>query len=242
MAGEPVGEIWLEDRPDDPLPLLAKYLFTSEKLSVQVHPDDAQAHMRGLPGGKDECWLVLDAEPEAALGIGTVRPLDAAELAAAAQDGSIEALIDWKPARRGDFYYIPAGTVHAIGAGLTLIEVQQTADFTYRLYDYGRPRALHVADGSAVAVAQPYADPRACSVDFAAERLLVDGPIFRVAIGGAGAALAGSGPTLILPLAGTVTANGAAATAGEGLVIDDGTGWTASVDARLLLARMVQPS
>lgn len=239
---DPVGEIWFEDAGDNELPLLAKYLFTSEKLSIQVHPDDDQARARGLPCGKSECWLVLDAQPGAVLGIGTLRPLDAAELAAAAADGSIEALIDWKPVQRGDFYYIAAGTLHAIGAGLTLIEIQQAADITYRLYDYGRPRALHVAEASAVADARPYADPRACAVDFAADRLLVDGPIFRVAIGGADTALAGCGPTLLLPVTGTADANGVTATPGDCLVVEDDAHWTASADARLLVARMAQPA
>ena len=234
-----VGEIWFADDGDAALPLLAKYLFTSEKLSIQVHPDDEQARARGLASGKSECWLVLDAEPGAALGIGTTRVLDAAALRAAAIDGSIAALIDWKPVVRGDFFYITAGTVHAIGAGVSLIEVQQHADVTYRLYDYGRPRELHLDDGVAVADARPYADPRACRVDFAEDRVLVDGPIFRVAIGGGDARLAGSGATLVLPLSGTVEADGVTAQAGDCLAVEDGSGWTGSNDARLLLGRMV---
>lgn len=236
---EPVGEIWFADEDAPPLPLLAKYLFTSEKLSVQVHPDDAQARERGLASGKEECWLVLDADPGAVLGIGTPRPLSPEELRRASLDGSIEALMDWKPVARGDFFYIPAGTVHAIGAGVSLIEVQQHADVTYRLYDYGRPRELHLDDGVAVSDARPYADARATKVDFAADRMLVDGPIFRVMLGGDQCDLAGSGATLILPLSGRAFAGGTSAGAGDCLAVDAGTPWHAEPEARLLIGRMV---
>jgi mannose-6-phosphate isomerase len=136
--------------------VLVKYIFTSERLSIQVHPDDAQGRARGLEGGKSECWLILDAEPDATLGIGTVRPLTGEELRETSLDGRIEQLVDWKPVKPGDFFYIPAGTVHAIGAGVILVEVQQNVDVTYRLYDYGRPRELHLDDGVAVSRPEPY--------------------------------------------------------------------------------------
>ena len=106
---EPVGEIWFADEDAAPLPLLAKYLFTSEKLSVQVHPDDAQAQACGLASGKEECWLVIDAEPGAVLGIGTLRPLSSNELRRASLDGSIEALMDWKPVCARRFLLYPGG-------------------------------------------------------------------------------------------------------------------------------------
>lgn len=155
--GEPVGEIWF-DAPGEP-ELLIKYLFTSEKLSIQVHPDDAEARERGYPRGKDEAWVILAAEPDATIALGTVRPVSQDALRAAALDGSIEALMDWKPVKAGDVIYSPAKTVHAIGAGITLIEVQQNVDLTYRLYDYGRPRELHLDDGIAVSDARPFAVP-----------------------------------------------------------------------------------
>jgi mannose-6-phosphate isomerase len=158
-ANEKIGEIWFEGPGDQHPPLLVKYIFTSEKLSIQVHPNDQQAHDRGLPGGKSECWYVLDAEPNATLGIGLTEEVSGSALRAAALDGSIEKLIDWKPVERGTFYYIPAGTVHAIGAGITLIEVQLNNDVTYRLYDYGRPRELHLEAGIAVSKPEPYARP-----------------------------------------------------------------------------------
>jgi mannose-6-phosphate isomerase len=237
-AGQ-IGEIWFADEGTEPLPLLAKYLFTSEKLSIQVHPNDDQARARGLSSGKSECWLVLDAEPGAVLGIGTTRPLSPEELETAALDGSIEALMDWKPVKRGSFYYIPAGTVHAIGAGVSLIEVQQFADVTYRLYDYGRPRELHLDDGVAVSDARPYDDPRAYEVDFSIDRILVDGPLFRVKLGHGSTRIDGSGAALILPLSGTVTAdNGVTAVAGNCMAVDAGD-WHGSDDARVLLARML---
>jgi mannose-6-phosphate isomerase len=130
--GRRIGEIWFDGPEGQHPPLLVKYIFTSEKLSIQVHPNDAEARERGLPGGKEECWYILDAEPGATLGIGLKRPLNAEELRAAALDGSIEALMDWKPVKPGDFFFIPAGTVHAIGAGITLVEAQQNVDVTYR--------------------------------------------------------------------------------------------------------------
>ncbi|WP_298199857.1 class I mannose-6-phosphate isomerase [Novosphingobium sp.] len=159
LPGSRVGEVWF-DHPSQPLPLLVKWLFTSERLSIQVHPDDRQARVRGLSAGKEECWIVVDAEPGAVLGIGTREALEPDALRSAAQSGAIEGLMDWKPVSPGDYYFIPAGTVHAIGAGVTLVEVQQNADVTYRLYDYGRPRELHLDDGVAVSQAEPYADPR----------------------------------------------------------------------------------
>jgi mannose-6-phosphate isomerase len=156
-GADQVGEIWFEDpRGGDP-DLLIKYLFTSERLSVQVHPDDAAARAAGYPRGKEEAWLVLGVEPPGEVGLGTTRPLSAEELRAAALDGSIETLMDWKQVKAGDFIYSPAGTVHAIGAGVTLIEVQQNVDVTYRLYDFGRPRELHLDAGIAVADARPFA-------------------------------------------------------------------------------------
>ena len=158
-VGAPVGEIWFEDPRGGNPELLVKYLFTSEKLSVQVHPDDAAAQARGHARGKEEAWLVLEAEPEAVIGLGLKTRVTSDELRAAALDGRIEELIDWRPAAPGDYYYSPAGTVHALGPGLKLIEIQQNVDLTYRLYDYGRPRDLHVEEAVAVADPVPYEPP-----------------------------------------------------------------------------------
>ena len=155
-SGRQIGEVWFESADGHDLPLLVKYIFTSDRLSIQVHPDDAQAIARGLPRGKEEIWYILDCEPGATLGIGLTAAMTPDQFRAAAQDGSLEQWIDWKPVKPGDCYFIPAGTVHAIGAGITLAEIQQNADVTYRLYDYGRPRALHLDDGVAVSHLKPY--------------------------------------------------------------------------------------
>lgn len=158
FSGRSIGEIWFEPPPELPS-ILVKYIFTSDKLSVQVHPNDEQAQQLGEKDrGKEECWLILDAAPDAKLGIGFGQHLEAETMRAAALDGSIEGLMDWYPVRRGDFFYIPAGTVHAIGAGVSLIEIQQNSDITYRFYDYGRPRELHLDQSVAVARGEPH-DP-----------------------------------------------------------------------------------
>lgn len=157
--GRQIGEIWFQSPDRANLPLLVKYIFTSERLSIQVHPNDAQAAARGLARGKEEIWYILDCAPDATLGIGLTAPMTPDQFRAAAQDGSLEQWIDWKPVKPGDCYFIPAGTVHAIGAGITLAEIQQNADVTYRLYDYGRPRELHLDAGVAVGSLVPYDRP-----------------------------------------------------------------------------------
>lgn len=222
----PIGEIWFE--PPAQLPeLLVKYIFTSQALSVQVHPSDAQTLAAGLGRqGKEECWLIVDAEPGAKLAIGLQEPLAEPELRQAAIDGSIEALLQWHPVRAGDFFYIPANTVHAIGAGISLIEVQQNSDITYRLYDYGRPRELHLDDGLRVASAVPYPE-RLHRMIAAGETLrLVDGPLFRLdhVAGIPDPAWAGSlspGPVLAIPRSGSVRIGGEVLTAGACGVASD---------------------
>ena len=155
-SGEPIGEIWHCPAHGEDAPLLVKHLFTAGRLSIQVHPDDAAARQRGLPRGKDEAWLILDAEDGACIGLGLERPVTRDDLAAAAATGEIERLVDWRAVRTGDFIYSPAGTVHAIGAGLSLVEIQQNVDVTYRLYDYGRGRELHLDKGIGVASPGPW--------------------------------------------------------------------------------------
>lgn len=173
--GERIGEIWFEPPPELDQ-LLVKYIFTSEKLSVQVHPSEQQ-----LPGhGKEECWLVIDAEPDAVLGIGFREPITPEAMRAAALDGSIEDLLVWYPVRAGDFFYIPANTVHAIGAGVSLIEVQQNSDVTYRLYDYGRPRELHLEEAMGVARGTSYPVDLHLTVGDRGAMQLVEGPWFRL--------------------------------------------------------------
>lgn len=176
---EKVGEIWF-DRPEAPLPLLCKWLFTSERLSVQVHPSDDQAQARGLASGKEECWIVTATEGDARLGIGLTKELSDEELREASLSGAIEDMLDWKTVAPGDWYYIPAGTIHAIGAGVQLVEIQQNADITYRLYDYGRPRELHLDDGVAVSRPAPYSGDCGASPTSPGLHRLVASPYFTI--------------------------------------------------------------
>src|ERR1700674_2055148 len=148
-----IGEVWFET-PDMPL---VKFLFTTDKLSVQVHPDDAYARRHHGCSGKTEMWHILAAEPGARIAAGFREPLTPEQARAAAVSGEIEGLLQWFEARPGDTFFIPAGTVHAIGAGLALCEIQQNSDVTYRLYDYGRPRELHLDRALAVSRLGPHA-------------------------------------------------------------------------------------
>lgn len=157
-SGMSIGEIWFEAPADEDLPLLIKFLFTSEKLSIQVHPSDDDAATLGERRGKEEAWLILDAEPGAVIGLGLRESADADAVRAAALDGSLEAMLDWRPVSAGDFFHIPAGTIHALGGGLVLVEIQQNSDLTYRLFDYGRPRELHLDRGLAVSHLAPYGE------------------------------------------------------------------------------------
>jgi mannose-6-phosphate isomerase len=236
--GEPVGEIWFAHPDGRDLPLLVKYIFTSERLSIQVHPNDEEARARGLPRGKSECWYVLDADPGATLGLGLKAPVDAETLRAAALDGSIEEMMDWKPVKAGDFFFVPAGTVHAIG-GISLVEVQQNSDVTYRLYDYGRPRELHLGDGVEVSKAGPYAASLAAHAAGDEARALVTGPHFSL--------LHLSAPTAELdalatrerwaiPLTGNIEAAGVTVEAGECAYLAPGEPLRFEPGTRLLVA------
>lgn len=210
--GKRIGEIWFEPPRDLPQ-LLVKYIFTSEKLSVQVHPSDAQTEAKG-PGrqGKEECWLVIDAEPGAVLGIGFDEAVDEETMRRAAQDGSIEHMLTWHEVKPGDFFYIPANTVHAIGGGVSIIEVQQNSDITYRLYDYGRPRELHLEEGMAVAKGEPYDMSKHLTLPETGDVGLVNGPFFRLdrvdGLPDKSTAAGYHGALLILPRQGTATVEG----------------------------------
>ena len=136
--------------------MLVKFLFTTDKLSVQVHPSDHYAMQNERSAGKTEMWHVLQAEPGARIAIGFRKEflrVDRETLRRAMQSGEIEQMLDWLEAYAGDTFFVPAGTVHAIGAGIVLCEIQQNSDVTYRLYDYmrpgtdGRPRQLHLERG-----------------------------------------------------------------------------------------------
>lgn len=220
----PIGEIWF-DPPPAVRDILVKYIFTSEKLSVQVHPADADTEATGLGRkGKEECWLITSAEPGASLAIGFKDELSAAEVRAAALDRTIEDLLVWHSVTAGDFFYIPAGTVHAIGAGVSLIEVQQTSDITYRLYDYGRPRELHLDEALAVAKLEPYDTGLRKGLAAHGSQTLVHGPHFELhyvdGSVGSDAPTAAGQPALILPLEGSVFVGGEVVMPGQCALID----------------------
>lgn len=130
-------------------PLLLKFLFTEEKLSVQVHPDDATAQRFGEPWGKTECWYVAHAKPGSQIALGLKPGVTRAQLEQAIHDNSAEELLNWVNIYQGEMIYVAGGTVHTIGPGAVLLETQQQSDTTYRLYDYGRPRPLHLERGLA---------------------------------------------------------------------------------------------
>jgi len=152
-----IGEIWYErsrNGSSDPS-LLLKLLFTSQPLSIQVHPDDAYAQSIGLACGKTEVWYILSAAPGARVVLGLKKKLAPRQLREAVNDGSIAGLVAWQTVLPGDVVLVPAGTIHAIGAGLVIAEIQQRSDATFRMFDFGRKRDLHIADAVAVADAGP---------------------------------------------------------------------------------------
>jgi mannose-6-phosphate isomerase len=153
FAGRQLGELCrqygrelLGDSPreTDRFPLLIKFLFPREKLSVQVHPDDETAQRAGEPCGKTECWYVLAAEPGAQIALGLKPGVTREQLARAIHEVRAEELLNWIDIHPGEMIYVDAGTVHTIGPGSILVETQQNSDTTYRLYDYGRPREIHI--------------------------------------------------------------------------------------------------
>jgi len=139
-------------------PLLVKFLFPTDQLSIQVHPDDAYARQNEALGavGKTEMWHVVSAEPGATLLLGLVPEVDQGKFQSAIQNGGLESFFERLPVSPGDTFYVPSGTPHTIGAGMILCEVQQNSDLTYRLYDFhrvdakGNPRDLHIEKGMAV--------------------------------------------------------------------------------------------
>ncbi len=175
-----IGEIWFEraDGSGAAPALLLKLLFTTEALSIQVHPDDAFARAIGLANGKSEAWVVLAAAADAQVALGLTHEMTAPQLRAAIDDGSIAGLVRWRRVRESDVIDVPAGVIHAIGAGLVIAEIQQRSDATFRLHDFERKRELHAE--RAVAAAQTGAPRR----QIASRRLspsrtvLVAGPHF----------------------------------------------------------------
>ena len=140
------GEVWFPAGD-----LLVKFLFTTQNLSVQVHPGDDYARKHENSRGKTEMWHILRADPGARIALGFREPISADLLVSSAQSGEIVDLLNWIDVSPGDTYFVPAGTVHAIGAGIALCEIQQNSDITYRLFDYHRGRPLHLRQAAEVA-------------------------------------------------------------------------------------------
>jgi mannose-6-phosphate isomerase len=157
-----IGEVWFEAD----LPLLVKFVFTSERLSVQVHPGDAFAAEHERSAGKTEMWHILRADAGAQIALGFRERISRERLRESALSGEIEKLLQWVGVQAGDTFFTPAGTVHAIGAGVAVCEIQQYSDITYRLYDYGRPRELHLEKALQVSSTEPFdARPRSLPID-----------------------------------------------------------------------------
>ena len=172
--GDPIGEVWLTGddslvatgpyagkrlaalfaeeaeallgpgAPTAESPLLIKILFAQQKLSVQVHPDDAMAQKYGQPRGKTECWYALAANPGAKVAVGLKPGTTLAQVKEEIKEGTLENSLNLLDVHAGDMIFVDAGTVHAIWPGAILLETQQNADVTYRMFDYGRPRELHI--------------------------------------------------------------------------------------------------
>ncbi len=159
LCADPAGLVGAAPEPARPdrFPLLLKLIDAREVLSVQVHPEDAYARAHAQDLGKTEAWYVLAAAPGAVIYHGLRRGMDRASFARAIREGNVEACLRTVPARPDTVVYVPAGTVHALGAGVCVAEIQENSDLTYRLYDWGRtgldgkPRPLHADDGLAVA-------------------------------------------------------------------------------------------
>ena len=148
LAAKHKRELVGDASPDESrFPLLAKFLFPHEKLSVQVHPDDAAARAIGQPWGKTECWYVAHANPGAEIGVGLKPGATRAQFEQAVRENRAEELLNWIQVFAGDMIYVAGGTVHTLGPGSIIVETQQQSDTTFRLYDYGRPRELHLKEG-----------------------------------------------------------------------------------------------
>ena len=151
-AGETMGTLFRESSeallgpgaPSSGSPLLIKVIFARENLSVQVHPDDRLAQKHGEPRGKSECWYTLNAEPDAKVALGLKPGGTIDTVKSGIENGTLEESLMLLPVQAGDLIFVDAGTVHAIWPGSVLLETQQYSDTTYRMYDYGRGRKLHV--------------------------------------------------------------------------------------------------
>ena len=230
-------EPWFPPAPD--LPILVKFLFTSARLSVQVHPGDDYARRHENSAGKTEMWHILRADPPGEIALGFREPLTRERLRQASLSGEIENLLRWIPVAPGETYFTPAGTVHAIGGGLALVEIQQVSDVTYRLYDYGRPRELHLDKG--VEVSDLGRHPGASR---AQGELLVECPYFRAELlSFDGERHYASGNThLLILIEGSGAFGGQACRAGEVWLAAAGVGFGVHPAGRLRMLRASIPA
>lgn len=191
-GGEQIGEVWFDSPAGSPL--LIKFLFTSESLSIQVHPDDEYAAKRHNSRGKTEMWHILHAEPGAKIAVGPARGITKETFEAAVGKKEILDLLNWVDVAAGDTWFIPAGTIHALGGGLALCEIQQLSDVTYRIYDFERGRELHIDDSVNVSRLTPCEGKREPVKLGAGRELLAECDYFRtekIAVSGKAACEAG---------------------------------------------------
>ena len=176
-ADIPAGDSPLPQGADSPL--LIKTIFAKEKLSVQVHPDDAMARRNGQPRGKTECWYALAAEPGAEVAVGLKSGTTLVQIEEKIRAGTLEDRLNMLPVAAGDMIYVDAGTVHAIWPGSILLETQQNSDVTYRMYDYGRPRQLHI-EKSLEATKLVTRAGKVAPLELADRTVLIDVEYFRI--------------------------------------------------------------
>jgi mannose-6-phosphate isomerase len=227
-SADAIGELWFEragQHAHTPA-LLLKLLFTSEPLSIQVHPDDTFARAMGMPNGKSEAWYILSAEPDARIGVGLEHRVTPQQLRASIENGSITELVHWRPVAKDDVIYVPAGTIHAIGAGIVLAEIQQHSDATFRLFDFGRQRELHEDNGLAVAHPWPLRAPCNPTRLTAARTALIASPHFVLERAelpeGSSWALLAESETWILVLSGHAAIGLSTASIGQAIFVGGG--------------------
>lgn len=170
-------------------PILIKFIDAMDNLSVQVHPTKEYCEKTGRGQSKTECWYIIDAEEDAYLILGFKDKITPEEFKSAIENNTLTDYVSKVPVKKGDFFFIESGTLHAICKGILLAEVQESSNTTYRIYDYnrvgndGKPRELHVEDGAAVTKLEKYTQPDFCkgvSLDTPERRLLADCPLFKV--------------------------------------------------------------
>ncbi len=170
-------------------PILIKFIDAMDNLSVQVHPTKEYCEKTGRGQSKTECWYIIDAEEDAYLILGFENKITPEEFKAAIENNTLTDYVSKVPVKKGDFFFIESGTLHAICKGILLAEVQESSNTTYRIYDYnrvgndGKPRELHVEDGAAVTKLEKYTQPdfrKGADLDTPERRLLADCPLFKV--------------------------------------------------------------